>query len=96
MEELEFPDALASRVRRALSNAQRTVAEAEAVICASRLAQERDSMVMRCAWCGRIALGAGSEVPAFIATRLDERTTHGICPDCVRRLERTGRTRPLE
>jgi len=48
---------------------------------------EDDSLVMRCAWCDRIALGQGwvphddvlQQQP--LAPQLDP-VIHGICPDC--------------
>ena len=97
--EHDFADDLTSRVRRAIAVAQETVARSEALAAASRLVQDPSLMMKRCAWCGRLALGrwtTNERVPSFVTDRMDGQTTHGICADCLRRLERTGRSRPLK
>jgi hypothetical protein len=94
----DFIEALTSRARAAIAAAERTVAQSETLAAASRLVTDPSQMVKRCAWCGRLALGrwtSSEEAPRFLAGRLDGQTTHGICSECLRRLERTGRTRPL-
>jgi hypothetical protein len=57
-----------------------------------------DSMVTRCAWCGRLEFGGHwtqvDEAP-FFDEFLDRCVTHGICEDCLRALERSGESLPL-
>lgn len=90
---------LMERARRAYRDADTAIARSEVVVSARRLVRDPAAMVKRCAWCGRLLLGRGwvptEEVPQFVGSALDERTTHGICERCVRRLERDGVSRPL-
>jgi hypothetical protein len=90
---------LLRRVTRARTEAEKAVARSEVLAAARVAVREPRRMVKRCAWCGRLALGRGwvpaDEVPAFVGTLLDERTTHGICEHCLRRLERDGASKPL-
>jgi hypothetical protein len=56
--------------------------------------------LVRCAWCDRFevegewlhlhAIGRGQQQ---IASSLRDRVTHGICPDCIRRLREAGLSR---
>ena len=91
-------DVLTGRVRQAIAAAERAVARAEVVTVAARLVKTRDTMVRRCAWCGCLALDrwtAPSLRRPSSRWRASDQTTHGICSDCLRRLERTGQTKPL-
>jgi hypothetical protein len=63
-------------------------------LCA--LSRDSRAMLTRCAWCDRIQLGSvwmqrddAPTLPHGIA----ERTTHGICPDCVVEMRRSGQSR---
>lgn len=98
--ERDLLTSLASRVRAAIERAHELVADAELVTAASRLVRDPGSLARRCAWCGRLALGRRwvpvDELPAFIRADLDEHVTHGICERCLRRLEESGESRPLE
>jgi hypothetical protein len=63
-------DVLTGRVRQAIAAAERAVARAEVVTVAARLVKTRDTMVRRCAWCGRLALDrwtAPELAPPFLA-----------------------------
>ena len=51
--------------------------------------------VVRCAWCERYRAGDGwIDLKAFEAFTETTRVTHGICNDCVARLEAERRDRP--
>jgi hypothetical protein len=87
------------RVRAALAEAHRTVARSESLVAARVLVRERRHLAKRCAWCGRMELGAHwtppEELPAFLRREVRDRISHGICPDCLARLERQGHTHAL-
>jgi hypothetical protein len=69
-------------------------------MAARLLVRERRRLVKRCAWCGRIELGdhwtSTTELPALLPREVRDRISHGICPDCLARLEREGQTRSLK
>jgi hypothetical protein len=87
------------RVRAALAEAHRAIARSEALTAARALVRDRHRLAKRCAWCGRLELGdhwtAPEELPAFLSSEVRDRISHGICPDCLARLEREGQTRSL-
>lgn len=63
-----------------------------------RGSRHSDDLPMRCAWCGRLSLaGEFVEPTEFLAhgvpEAIDDRSTHGICPDCFER-EMSRRQRP--
>ena len=90
MDELDAVGALVFRARRAVAAARTTVAQAEVLTESSRLANDRNALIRRCAWCGRLALGRwtpADEAPAFLTLRAEGKATHGICPDCLRHVE---------
>jgi hypothetical protein len=95
----DFVAHLKGRVGRAMADAQRAVARSELLTSASQVAHEPDAMVTRCAWCGRLALAGRwtriEQAPGFLAGLIARRGTHGICPDCMRRLESSGESAPL-
>jgi hypothetical protein len=80
---------------------------AEAIAAAKRLRDasrggrrarplEAEEMVTRCAWCSRFRVD-GEWVLAVrrrggVVVDLQERTSHGICPDCAELLGRTGQS----
>lgn len=88
---------LIRRVRAALSEAEAAVARSERLTAARAL--RGAGPARRCAWCGRLALGRHwtplEEAPAFVPRDIGDGASHTICPDCLGRLEREGRTRPL-
>jgi hypothetical protein len=56
-------------------------------IRAARRVAYLESFVVLCAWCRRVHYGdAWLSVEAFLAQH-QARTSHGLCPDCERRLE---------
>lgn len=87
---------LARRLRLALQESREVVERSHVLTAASRLARSTTVMAKRCAWCGRVDLGLGwrspDRAPAFLTATLERRATHTICPDCVRRLEETGKS----
>ena len=90
MDDRDAVEALVFRARSAIAAARTTVAQAEVLTEASRLANDRYALIRRCAWCGRLALGRwtpADEAPAFLTLRAESKATHGICPDCLRRIE---------
>jgi hypothetical protein len=84
--------ALELRAHRARDAAGRLVACSERIVASRRLLADPETMVKRCAWCGRLALGRAwvleDEVPAFAGGLFEKRTTDGICSHCFDRLQR--------
>jgi hypothetical protein len=58
---------------------------------ALQLVRDRQRVLRRCAWCGRVWLGGtwvdDEEVPRFLPSDLDVHSTHSICPSCLARFE---------
>jgi len=49
----------------------------------SRRLHELEGFLKLCAWCRRIDDdGNWISIEEFVQTRLDTRTSHGVCPDC--------------
>lgn len=88
--------ALAARLRQAVARAHNAVEQSEFAAAASRLVGGA-AMPRHCAWCGRLDLGRGwrepTNAPRFLAATLERGATHTICPDCVRRLEKSGQSK---
>jgi len=85
-------DALLERARKALESAQEGVEEADVLAhLSASLAEER--LLSRCAWCGRYRAGEQWIVIADSAAPLQRAgSTHGICPDCLTDLRRSGKS----
>jgi hypothetical protein len=83
-----------------LAEANRAIARSESLRAARALVRDRRHLAKRCAWCGRLDLAdrwtPPEDIPAFLAGEVRDRVSHGICPDCLARLEREGRTHSLE
>lgn len=85
-------DALIGRARKAIDEAHETVEDSD--VLAHLTASGVDAgLVSRCAWCGRyrvgerwVDAGRGSALPQW------SRATHGICPDCLDDLRRSGKS----
>jgi hypothetical protein len=64
---------------------------------AASMQRRAGGLTTRCAWCGRFAVGNRfvdrDDVPRFVELTPPERITHGICPECVDELRRTGKSR---
>jgi hypothetical protein len=92
--------ALENRARTAAAAAAGATRRAQLLVASRHLVHERQWMLTRCAWCGRLSFGdvwaEPGEAPAFLPSDLDGRTTHGICADCLDGLERSGRSRHVE
>jgi len=93
----ELIRALLGRLRGATQTSEGLVAHSRVLAAAREVASRPERMLRRCAWCGRIRLGgqwlSADEAPEFVRGLLDDRTTHGICRSCMRRLEADGRSR---
>ena len=55
--------------------------------------RDRSFLPRRCAWCGRVEVDGEFVDPhefldGDMPSRLRERATHGICPDCLERVQR--------
>jgi hypothetical protein len=81
---------LLARSRAAIEKARQTVARSEVLAAAMRLHRDRESLLVRCAWCDRYSLGSewmrADELPHIfgVGQKLqDERITHSICPECM-------------
>src|SRR5262245_25780737 len=91
-------EVLETRIRSAVSGAERATRRSQVLIGTRQLVHTPEWMVTRCAWCGRLSLGGvwtdPAEMPRFLPTELEERTTHGICRGCLEDLEARGLSRP--
>lgn len=88
---------LSTRLQDAVARAGEAIERSQLLMSASRLARNPATMAKRCAWCGRLDLGHGwqspERAPRFLASTLEQRATHTICPECVCRLEESGQSR---
>lgn len=93
----DVPRVLMARVRRARAEAERLTTRSAVLVTARRALADPHTMVRRCAWCNRLLLGRvwvpEDEVPDFVGDLLENRTTHGICENCVHELEEKGESR---
>ena len=89
--------ALARRAASAVANAARTLERSEVIVAAGRIVRSDHEMVTRCAWCDRLSLADRwlrvEDAPLFSRGDYSERMTHGICDECLERLERSGESR---
>ena len=87
------------QARPASAEAVETMRRRTASLEASAAAQRRREgpMMMRCAWCDRIALGE-QWVPRkdFQTQQPDYQLSHGICPDCFALVKADQAKRHLE
>jgi hypothetical protein len=92
----ELANALRMRARAAITEAEVTVERAQTLVASRRIVADDEALATRCAWCGRLELGEQwllpIDAPLFVGAGLHDRTTHGICSDCVARLERSGKS----
>lgn len=93
----EYED-LVARALAAQERARSLTVDAARVSSLARILREAgagSTMLVHCAWCGRLevgdewlglsAIGSGQ---TRIAERIVRRSTHGICPDCFERVSR--------
>ena len=91
-EERLLHEALVERAREALESASETVEQSEVLAHLSEALVD-DELLRRCAWCGRYHIGERWLTVAGPASPLRwGRLTHGICPDCVDNLRRSGKS----
>jgi hypothetical protein len=87
-------------MRVAIAHVCRAIARSESLLAVRVLGRKHECLAKRCAWCGRLDLGdhwtPPDDVPAFLPRAARNRVTHGICPDCLARLERDGQTHSLQ
>ena len=89
-------DELELRLDAATAAARRTVRRSATLLAASRKLRD-GSYTTRCAWCGRVSVTTRflepEETPAFLVSSHGPAMTHGICPECVAELRKTGQSR---
>lgn len=94
--EPSMADELELRLDAATAAAKRNVRRSVTLLAASRKLRD-GSFTTRCAWCGRVSVGMRflepDETPAFLVSSRGPAMTHGICPDCVAELRKTGQSR---
>jgi hypothetical protein len=94
--EPEFVTELYRRVRLAILDAERVVAQSRALASMRRVLGDDRLLVRRCAWCERFTSDeewmSEAKLPRFVPTGAIESATHTICPDCERRLAREGKS----
>jgi hypothetical protein len=89
--------ALRGRAHAAIARSASLVAEAEDLVVSCRLVRDERALVSRCEWCGRLGVDARhwllpDELPLSLSPLGVRRNSHGICPDCIERLEAEGRS----
>jgi hypothetical protein len=88
-------DELEERLNAVTAAVRRTLSRSATLLAASQ--KQRDgSFATRCAWCGRVAVATQflepEETPSFLLGSHGPAMTHGICPECVAELRRTGQS----
>ena len=83
-----------------ISRSSRITRRSAILVGASQHRRADESLVPQCAWCGKVRVGGHwtlpEELPDFLADHLENRHTHGICPDCFAAVERdAGAAAPL-
>ena len=96
----ELGEVLGDRVRELISRSSRITRRSAILVGASQHRRADESLVPQCAWCGKVRVGGHwtlpEELPDFLAELLEDRRTHGICPDCFAAVERdAGDAAPL-
>jgi hypothetical protein len=84
--------ALGARMREACACADALIAHSRRLRHLRAIARDGDALVCRCAWCERFQVDQQwlslAELPAL--RRFRERVSHGICPECIAGLRRSG------
>jgi hypothetical protein len=88
-------DALEARLDAAMAAVRKTLSRSATLLAASQ--KQRDgSLATRCAWCGRVSVATrfleADETPSFVVSSHGPALTHGICPECVAELRKTGQS----
>jgi hypothetical protein len=93
--ERELGEVLSDRVRELLARSGRITRRSAILVGSSEHRRLEGSLVPECAWCGKVRVGGNwterEELPGFLGESLDDRRTHGICPDCFADVERRAR-----
>ena len=81
-----------------MARSHRIARRSAIVVEASRHRRTSETLVPQCAWCGKVRVGGHwtlpEELPDFLADHLENRHTHGICPDCFAAVERDAGAAP--
>ena len=84
-----------AQARSACTSAEAVIAQSRRLLLSCAIAREGSALICRCAWCERVQLDQGwctpPELPPLRA--LAERVSHGICPDCIAELRRSGKSK---
>jgi hypothetical protein len=96
----ELGEVLGDRVRELIARSSRIARQSAILVGASQHRRADEGLMPQCAWCGKVRVGGQwtlpEELPDFLADHLDDRRTHGICPDCFAAVERdAGAAGPL-
>jgi len=82
-------EALLARAQGAVDAAQRIVADPEVLAHVTTL-RAGTGLISRCAWCGRYRVGGRWFVVEPKPLGLENKTSHGICEECVEVLREAG------
>jgi hypothetical protein len=88
-EEERLQEALLKRAQDAVDAAQEIVADPE-VLARVSVVRAGTGLISRCAWCGRYRVGGHWFVVEPKPKGLENKTSHGICDDCVAVLREAG------
>lgn len=87
--EERLQEALLKRAQEAVDAAAAIIAHAEVITHVSTELREA-GMTSRCAWCGRHRIGERWVLLGPSPLITENRTSHGICEDCVAALRAAG------
>jgi hypothetical protein len=97
---------LVARALTAREQARSLTVEAARVSALARILREAragSTMLVHCAWCGRLEIGdewlrldAIGHGQTRIAEQIIRRSTHGICPDCFERVNTDAEAHRVE
>ena len=82
-------DALLRRAQEAIDAAREIVADPE-VLAQVSILRAGMGLIGRCAWCGRYCVGGRWFVVEPKPQGLEDKTSHGICDECVKVLREAG------
>jgi hypothetical protein len=82
-------EALLKRAQEAVDAAAEIVADPE-VLARVSVVRAGTGLISRCAWCGRYRVGGRWFVIEPKPQGLENKTSHGICDDCVAVLREVG------
>lgn len=82
-------EALLGRAQEAVEAAEEIVADPE-VLAHVSVVRAGTGLISRCAWCGRYRVGGRWFVIEPKPQELENKTSHGICDECVAVLREAG------